>query len=272
MAPLTVNCQPNKMKLKVTAVSYLNTKPLLYGLVKSGLIEELDLQLDIPSVCASKLSTGEADFGLIPVAAIPELTTPYIVSDYCIGTVGEVKTVCIFSEVPLEEVTELYLDFHSRTSVELVKILLENHWHCSPTLLPSTIGFERKIGGTTAALIIGDRAMDQLGKHAFTYDLGKAWLAYTGLPFVFAAWVSNKPLSSDFITRLNQAMKLGIASIPQLMLILPEQHPGFDLRKYFTENISYQLDAAKRQALRYFLQKLPGSKLPVFETASLIES
>lgn len=259
-------------KLKVTAVSYLNTKPLLYGLVKSGLSEELDLQLDIPSVCASKLASGEADFGLIPVAAIPELATPHIISDYCIGTVGEVKTVCIFSEVPLEQVKELYLDFHSRTSVELTKILLENYWNCSPTLLPTTAGFEEKIAGATAALIIGDRAMDHLGKHTYTYDLGEAWLAHTGLPFVFAAWVSNRPMPADFIEKFNAAMQLGIESIPQLMLILPQQHPGFDLEKYFTENISYYLDSSKRKALRLFLQQLPNAKMPVFETENLVES
>ncbi len=259
------------MKLKVTAVSYLNTKPLLYGLVKSGLAEELDLHLDIPSVCASKLASGEADFGLIPVAAIPEMATPHIISDYCIGTVGEVKTVCIFSEAPLGEVTELYLDFHSRTSVELAKILLEKHWRHSPTLLPATPGFEDKIGGNTAALIIGDRAMDHLGKHRFTYDLGEAWLAHTGLPFVFAAWVSNRPLPPDFIARFNEAMKIGIESIPQLMLILPQQHPGFDLEKYFTENISYQLDNAKRKAMRLFLQQLPDGKMPIFESETVMQ-
>lgn len=232
--------------------------------------EELDLQLDIPSVCASKLASGEADFGLIPVAAIPELATPHIVSDFCIGTVGEVKTVCIFSEVPLDAVAEIYLDFHSRTSVELVKILLKEHWKCSPTLLPAKPGFEDKITGNTAALIIGDRAMDKLGKHAFTYDLGEAWLAHTGLPFVFAAWVSNRPLPTAFIEKFNQAMQLGIDSIPQLMLILPQPHPGFDLGKYFTENISYQMDSAKRKALRLFLQQLPNAKLPIFEAETLV--
>ncbi len=258
------------MKLKVTAVSYLNTKPLLYGLVKSGLSEELELHLDTPADCARKLVSGEADFGLVPVAVIPELSTPHIVSDYCIGTVGEVKTVCIFSEVPLEAVTEIYLDFHSRTSVELVKILLQKYWHLSPALLPSALGFEDKIGGATAALIIGDRAMHHLGRHAYTYDLGGAWLALTGLPFVFAAWVSNRPLPSEFVARFNEAMKIGIEHIPQLMLILPQQHPGFDLEKYFTENISYQLDAAKRRALRLFLQLLPNAKLPVFEAGTLV--
>ncbi|MBK9012973.1 MAG: menaquinone biosynthesis protein [Saprospiraceae bacterium] len=258
-------------KLKVTAVSYLNTKPLLYGLVKSGLSEELDLHLDIPSDCARKLASGEADFGLIPVAAIPEIATPHIISDYCIGTVGEVKTVCIFSEVPLEAVATLYLDFHSRTSVELVKILLKEHWQLSPTLLPATPGFEDKISGDTAALIIGDRAMDHLGKHAYTYDLGEAWLAHTGLPFVFAAWVSNRPLPVEFVARFNEAMKIGIEQIPQLMFILPQQHPGFDLEKYFTENISYQLDAAKRKALALFLQQLPDAKQPVFEAETAMQ-
>lgn len=256
-------------KLKVTAVSYLNTKPLLYGLVKSGLSEELDLRLDIPSVCASKLASGEADFGLIPVAAIPEIATPHIISDYCIGAVGEVATVCIFSEVPLEQVTELYLDFHSRTSVELSKLLLKDYWRRSPALLPTTPGFEQKIGGTTAALIIGDRAMEHLGKHAFVYDLGEAWMAHTGLPFVFAAWVSNRPLPPDFIEKFNAAMNLGIHSIPQLMLILPQQHPGFDLEKYFTKNISYELDAGKRKALTLFLSQLPHGKTPVFESEHL---
>jgi chorismate dehydratase len=112
--------------------------------------------------------------------------------------------------------------------------------------------------------------MDKLGKHAFTYDLGEAWLAHTGLPFVFAAWVSNRPLPTAFIEKFNQAMRLGIDSIPQLMLILPQPHPGFDFGKYFTENISYQMDSAKRKALRLFLQQLPNAKLPIFEAETLV--
>ena len=112
--------------------------------------------------------------------------------------------------------------------------------------------------------------MEHLGKHQFTYDLGEAWMAHTGLPFVFAAWVSNRPLPQDFIERFNAAMNVGIHSIPQLMLILPQQHPGFDLEKYFTENISYQLDDAKRKALNLFLRELPNAKLPIFGEAPLI--
>ena len=114
--------------LKVTAVNYLNTKPLLYGLVKSGMTKKIDLQLDIPSECARKLEAGEVDFGLVPAAVIPSLSSPYIISDYCIGTIGTVATVCIYSDVPLEKVEKIYLDFHSRTSVQLTKILIKNYW------------------------------------------------------------------------------------------------------------------------------------------------
>ena len=103
-------------KIKITAVSYLNTKPLLYGLLKSNLAQSVDLQLNIPSVCAQKLLNGEADLGLVPVAILPELQQPQIISDYCIGTVGAVKTVAIYSHVPIEKVESLYLDYHSRTS------------------------------------------------------------------------------------------------------------------------------------------------------------
>lgn len=251
------------MKLKVTAVSYLNTKPFLYGIFKSGLGELIDLQLDIPSECARKLSSGEADLGLVPVAVIPELRSPHLISDYCIGTVGTVKTVCIFGDCPLEEMTHLYLDFHSRTSVELAKVLLEQYWHHAPVLLPATQGFEDQIGGHVGGLVIGDRAIGLDQKHAFVYDLGEAWLAWSGLPFVFAAWVSNGPLEEDFVEKLNAALKLGVDEIPQLMYLLPSPKPGFDLRAYFTQNISYELDDSKRKALKLFLEILTSAAMEV---------
>lgn len=257
------------MKLKVTAVSYLNTKPFLYGIFKSGIADEIEIKLDIPSECARKLSTGEADMGLVPVAVIPELATPHIISDYCIGAEGTVKTVCIFSECPLENMTHLYLDYHSRTSVELAKILLKQHWQHSPTLLPANPGFEKKIGNTTGALVIGDRAIGLGEQYPFVYDLGEAWMAYTGLPFVFAAWVSNRPIPGPFVARFNKALQLGLDLIPQLMYILPAPQPGFDLQRYFTENISYRLDAAKRKALKMFLKSLTSVEKPAFEAAGL---
>ncbi|MBR9919275.1 MAG: menaquinone biosynthesis protein [Bacteroidetes bacterium] len=243
-------------KLRITAVSYLNTKPFLYGLLHSELRDQIDLQLDIPSVCAAKLASGEVDLGLIPVAALPGLSSPRLISDYCIGAVGDVRTVSVLGDVPIEEMTHIYLDYQSRTSVELVQILLKKYWKLNPILVPAKPGFENEIGGTTGGLVIGDRVIELENKFDYNYDLGEAWWNHTGLPFVFAAWVSNKPIPESFIRKFNKALRAGLEHIPQLLLLLPAPRPGFDLEKYFTQNISYELDDAKKRGLKLFLENL----------------
>lgn len=243
-------------KIKVTAVTYINTKPFLYGLFKSGLIKDIDLHLDIPSTCAKKLSSGMVEMGLVPVAAIPEIKNAKIISDFCIGAEGAVKTVCIYSDCPIEHITDLYLDHHSRTSVELAKILMRKYWHIRPNLLPAYEGYIRNIGGTQAGLVIGDRAIGLEKEFEYVYDLSEIWEKLTRLPFVFAAWVSTKKLSSHFIRRFNRALQIGLDAIPELMYLLPNQQGGFDLKQYFMEDISYKLDGAKKQALQLFLDEM----------------
>ncbi len=255
-------------KIKVTAVSYLNTKPLLYGILKSSVAKQIDLQLDIPSICAQKLNSGEADLGLIPVAAIPELDNPIIVTDFCIGATGSVKTVCIYGDCPIEEMGSIFLDYHSRTSVELTKLLLKDYWKLSPELIPAKPGYEDKIRDKTGGLIIGDRTIGLDKKYPYVYDLGKIWLEHTGLPFVFAAWVSNRPLDPEFIEQFNASMEQGVAEIPQLIYLLPQQE--FDLKEYFTNNISYNLDQAKRESLSLFLEAISNNTLSEATKQSLV--
>jgi chorismate dehydratase len=250
-------------KLKLTAVSYLNTKPFLYGILSKKLDEKVDMELDIPSVCAAKLASGAADLGLVPVAIIPEIPGARLISDFCIGAVGAVKTVCVFGERPIGELTHIYLDYHSRTSVELVKILLKDYWKVSPQLIPAEPGFEKQIGGTRGALIIGDRAIGLEEIYPYAYDLAEAWQDHTGLPFVFAAWVSNKPLDPDFLEEFNEALRLGIASIPQLIYLIPPPHPNFDLKTYFTRYISYPLDAEKRKGMELFLRAFAPAEVVI---------
>src|ERR1039458_6553628 len=103
-------------KIKISVVSYLNSKPFIYGLQHSTFLNEIDLQLDIPSVCAQKLIDGQVDIGLIPVAALPQLKDPYIITDYCIGAEGKVASVMLYSNVPLHEITAILLDYQSKTS------------------------------------------------------------------------------------------------------------------------------------------------------------
>lgn len=244
-------------KLRITAVSYLNTKPFIYGLFLSELANHLDLSLDIPSACAQKLLRGEADIALTPVAVIPDLPHAYLVSDFCIGATGPVKTVCLFSQTPLPNIRRILLDFHSRTSVALVQILCKHYWNIEPEFVPASEGFEQHIKGDTAAVIIGDRAIGKERQFEYVYDLGAAWTEWTGLPFVFAAWISTKPLDPALLDAFNRALAAGIERVPQLIHILPTI-PGFNLREYFRENISYELDEAKWIALNRFLTYLAG--------------
>ncbi|MFN0016471.1 MAG: menaquinone biosynthetic enzyme MqnA/MqnD family protein [Saprospiraceae bacterium] len=257
-------------KLRLSAVSYLNTKPFIYGIFRTAFSEYIELSLDIPSVCAQKLRNGEADLVLAPVAVIPDLPQAYLVSDYCIGAVGAVKTVCIYSDKPLQEVKQLYLDFHSKTSATLTPILCREYWGVNPVFLPATEGFEQRISGDTAGLIIGDRAIGMERRYPFVYDLGEAWLNWTGLPFVFAAWLSVRPMEVDFLERFNEALASGIARIPELTQILPNM-PGFDVEAYFRQNISYDLDADKCLGLNRFLDLLP-QKCPSFTRAPALIS
>lgn len=238
-------------KIKVAAVNYLNTKPLLYGIKMHNVINEIELYEAYPSMVAQMLLEGSADVGLIPVAVVPELVESHIITDYCIGCDGAVASVCIFSEVPMERITRVYLDYQSRTSVMLAKILLKEYWKSNAELIHAKEeGFIKEIKGTTAALVIGDRALQQRQISPYIYDLGEAWKDHTGLPFVFAAWVSNKKIPEDFITAFNDANGMGLQCINEVISL--NEFNGFDLKKYYTDYISYVFDAEKEKGMSFF--------------------
>jgi chorismate dehydratase len=241
-------------KIRVGAVSYLNTKPLIYGFEQGMLKDKIEMVFDYPSNIAQKLLNDEIDMGLVPVAALPKMAEYHIVSNCCIGCYGEVASVCLFSDVPLHEIKEILLDYQSRTSVALLKILLQQHWKITPELSNAQKGFEQNIGGTTAGLVIGDRAFQQLQKSKYHYDLGLAWKEMTGLPFVFAVWVSNKKLSDDFIAAFGIATEYGLSNLQQIAAA--NTTAGFDMLAYYTKFISYRLDDNKQAALKKFLALL----------------
>ncbi len=222
--------------------------------------ENVDLIIDYPSKIASMLLEDTIDVGLVPVAIIPEMKEHYIISDYCIGSDGAVASVCLFSEVPLGKIEKILLDYQSRTSVELLKILAKEYWKIDP-LFEETIGeYQRKISGTTAALVIGDRALKQRTISPYIYDLGFEWKKFTGFPFVFAAWVSNKKLDDNFINAFNEANLYGLNRIEEI--VSNNQFEGFDLQKYYTEYISYILNENKRKGLHIFLDKIVKESEP----------
>lgn len=244
-------------KIRVGAVSYLNTKPLLYGIQRSSIMDDIVLKIDYPSRIAAMLLHDEIDLGLVPVAIIPEMTSYHINTDYCIGCKGPIASVCLFSELPLDKVEKILLDYQSRTSVVLAKILLKEYWKVQPEFIHAGEDFTERIKGTVAGLVIGDRALEQRKRSPYIYDLGEAWKQLTGLPFIFAAWVSNKKLDDAFIGEFNIANGMGLHHIESVLQEL--NYDVFNLHDYYTRYISYELDAAKKEGLELFLQKLKQS-------------
>ena len=239
-------------------MSYLNTKPLVYGFENGRMEDEIELVSDYPSRIAAQLLNDEIDIGLIPVAVIPNLKEHYIISDYGIGASNPVASVCLFSDVPLNEITHVLMDYQSRTSAELLKILLKHHWKISPVLIDTENGYQQAIKGTTAGLIIGDRALRQRRHSKYIYDLAQEWRAMTGLPFLFAAWVANKKLAPEFIKNFNEATAEGLQHINEIVAANP--FAEYDLHTYYTKNIDYNLDAEKQEALKRFLQYLSAEE------------
>lgn len=241
-------------KIKVGAVSYLNTKPLIYGFEQGMMANEVELSFDYPANVAKQLLNDEIDIGLVPAAVLPLMKEYHIISDYCIGTEGTVASVCLFSDVPLEEISSVLLDYQSRTSVALLKVLLKNYWKISPELINAAKGFEAQISGSRAGLVIGDRAFVQRNHSKYIYDLGQVWKDFTGLPFVFAVWASNKPVTDDFAAAFNKATGKGFDFLDEIVAAIPPI--SYDLKKYYTANISYKLDGQKKEALQKFHQLL----------------
>ncbi|MBI5372029.1 MAG: menaquinone biosynthesis protein [Sphingobacteriales bacterium] len=240
-------------KIRTGIVNYLNTKPLVYGLEMPPVSERIEMTGDYPANIAKMLISGEIDLGLVPVAAIPQLPEYHIVGDYCIGTEGEIASVALFSEVPMQEIERVYLDYQSRTSVALLLFLMKEYWGIRPELIHARgEDYRQEIRGTSAGLVIGDRALEQRKISTFIYDLGSEWKKITGLPFVFAAWVSTRPLSDDFVRLFNEANALGLQHIDEIVAANP--YPLYDLRKYYTLHLSYLLDEQKRKGMQRFLE------------------
>jgi chorismate dehydratase len=198
------------------------------------------------------LKSDQIDIGLVPVGALPSLGEYHIISDYCIGTEGEVASVAVFSEVPMEEIEEVYLDYQSRTSVLLCKLLFEKHWKKDVKFISAEDeSYIEKIKGKTAGLIIGDRALMHRSKFTFIYDLGLGWKEMTGLPFVFAVWMSSANFDGYISDKLNVAFAIGLNNINRY--IIDTDFPN-NVEVYFNKNLSYRLDAAKISGLEKFLE------------------
>jgi chorismate dehydratase len=241
------------MKLRISAVSYTNTKPFIYGIQHTDFINKIELSLDNPADCAQKLIDDKVDIGLIPVAATLNLPYWEIVADYCIGAVGAVNSVFIFSNCDIMDVKRLQLDPQSRSSNNLARVLLKNFWKIEPELIVDAEDYSTSADAETAFVQIGDRTFGKKDKYKYVYDLAEEWQKFTGLPFCFAAWIANKPIPKEFIDEFNKTLKYGLAHRAELFKELPKIE-NFDVEEYLMHYIDFDLTEKKKEALHLFLE------------------
>ncbi len=240
--------------VRVGAVQYLNSKPLIHGLAGCG----LDVSYDLPSRLADRLAAGQLDVALVPSVELFRQPAQRIVSDACIACSGPVMSVkLLFRTVP-SRVTTLAVDEGSRTSAALARILLaERHGICPRTeILP--IGASSNETTADAVLLIGDRALgpaDCQGAFQLVWDLGDEWCRWTGLPFVFAVWAARPGADLDGVAdRLAVARDRGKANLAAIAAAEAGRH-GLTVPQclsYLRENLHYDLGERECEALRLF--------------------
>lgn len=243
--------------IRIGAVSYLNTKPLIYGL-RERLHGIGSLELNLPSRLAEDLAAGRLDVALIPSAEyFRGLARGYrIVSDAAIACRGPVWSVRLLSRVPISQIRTLALDVGSRTSAALVQILLARHAAIVPRTLPLEMEQVPEHVDTDAILMIGDRAMHPpAGVYHEIIDLGQWWHQVTGLPFVFAMWVARADVGIGELPQILAAARdAGVEQVDSIAQAEAGPH-GLtvdDLRRYFTGNLHFYLGDQEHQALSAF--------------------
>jgi chorismate dehydratase len=242
------------MIVRLGAVSYLNTKPLVHGLETRR--DLFDVRFDVPSQCAALLHAGQVDLGLIP--AIEYLRGDYaIVPGVAIGSDGPIASVAIFSRVPMAEVQTLALDTSSRTSVALTRVLCARHWRITPALVPAEPDLSAMLARADAALVIGDPALeiDPVAAGVHKVDLGTEWRALTGLPFVYAMWCGRPGAAEPVhVAALNAARDGGVAAEDEIARTYGAGDPAREARArlYLRDNLKYSLGPREVAGLQRF--------------------
>jgi chorismate dehydratase len=241
------------MNWRIGAVSYLNTKPLIYGLREH--LPESELVLDLPSRLADRLSAGELDVALIPSVEFLRGEGLEIVSDACIACRGPVRSVRVLFRKPPSEVKTLALDEGSRTSAALAQVLLAERFGVRPVRQQLDINAVIDDCSADAILVIGDRAMSlDVSSYCDSWDLGEEWVRETGLPFVFAMWVSRGHVSPIISAALEQARDSGLANLDE---IVAKEAPRYGLsssscEEYFRRHLHFCLGERERAGLSLF--------------------
>jgi chorismate dehydratase len=247
---------------RVAIVNYLNTTPFVYGIRAHQLDNNpnFDFRFYHPADCANALLTNQVDIGLVPVAVLPQIENYHIIGNTCIGAYGKVDSVLLVSNTPIENVNAVWLDYQSRTSVALCRILMRDFWQKEVAFRNADQDYLNAIPENEAAVVIGDRAFDAAQNFRYSYDLAEMWKLHTNLPFVFALWVSKFPVPPSVAETLNSAFLHGVKNCDQAALqVISNYPPHYSIHNYLTRSISYTFDDPKKKGLETFLSLLSKS-------------
>ena len=251
-------------RLRISAISYLNTAPLMWDFEHGEIGSRFDISYTLPSACALALAEGTADIGIIPAAAYAQIPGLLVLPEVAIASRRAVRSILLVSKTPIEKVRTVALDTSSMTSVALTKILFEKWLGGGRTFVPMAPDIEQMLAKHDAGLVIGDPALKIDRARYHTIDLAEEWIRYTGKPFVFAFWAvrsaalpeADPALDLAAIFRDSRDRGLEPSSLNR---ISREWSPRLgisegEVRTYLTENIHYQLDAGCLGGLQLFYQ------------------
>ena len=250
--------------VRLGAVSYLNVRPLVYGLdTRPDLVT---VRFDVPSVCAQLLEEGAIDLGMVPSIAHLDRAGDRIVSGVCIGSDGPVASVALFTRVPVDRIRRLALDTSSRTSAVLTRILCARRFGIDPAFLPHPPDLDAMLAAADAALLIGDPALfvDYRAAGAEKIDLGAVWTDMTGLPFVWAFWAGRADAAdADIVALLNEAAEQGMARSDDIAdaycASRPDRRPL--ARRYLRENLMFRLTPRAIDGLKTYYREAAALRL-----------
>jgi chorismate dehydratase len=249
-------------RLRISAISFLNTAPLMWDFEHGSAGRNFDISYTVPSACAAHLAQGKADIGIIPAAAYTTVPNLVILPGVAIASLRAVRSILLVSKVAVEKIETVALDTSSLTSVALLRILFAKWWDGERkfTSMPPDLG--TMLQQNDAALLIGDSALQVDRSRYLTYDLAEEWFRFTGKPFVFASWAARKDAIKDNASNLDlaatfqQSREHGLAP-DSLNQIAREWAPRVGLseagvRSYLTDNIHYYLDPPQIEGLQLY--------------------
>lgn len=246
--------------LRLSVVQYLNTTPLIWGMLRGAQRGRFEMVFTTPAQCADAVRDGRADAGIIPSIEVQRIGGLVAVSGISISALDEVRSVILIAKRPLEEVRSVRLDTSSRTSAALATILLHKFYGVRPEIAPAAPDAGSMLKSADAALLIGDPALVFDPRSAGcgelrVYDLESEWKKFTGLPFVFAVWAGpDRERLAGAAEDFQASRDYGLAHVDEIAAEYAPRHAltPEEVKIYLTRNINYNLGESHLEALRLF--------------------